>query len=384
MRFDFATATRIMFGIGTLQDLGSVVGSFGQHALVVTGSNPQRAEPVLGLLRGKSVAYTLFPTSGEPSVETARLGKRTAQESNCQFVIAIGGGSVIDTGKAIAALVTNPGDPLDYLEVIGRGQPITQPSLPFIAIPTTSGTGSEVTINAVLYSPEHRMKVSLRSPLMVAKIAVVDSSLTHSSPSEVTAQSGLDALTQVIEPYVSNKANPLTDSLCETGIKSGALALQRAYEQPDDSAARDAMALTSLFGGMALANAKLGAVHGFAGPFGGMFDAPHGGICARLLPFVMEMNVRALQERQPESPILSRFDTVARWLTGSEKAVAVDGIRWVDDVVSALQIRPLSAYGLTETDIPTLIEKAAVASSMQGNPIKLTAEELTAIIRAAI
>jgi alcohol dehydrogenase class IV len=384
MRFDFATATRIMFGIGALRDLAATLSGFGQRALVVTGSNPLRAEPVLALLRDKKIDYELFPTSGEPSVETAREGKRIAQENGSQFVVAIGGGSVIDTGKAIAALVTNPGDPLDYLEVIGRGQPITQPSLPFIAVPTTAGTGSEVTINAVLYSPEHRVKVSLRSPLMVAKIAVVDSSLTHSSPPEITAQSGLDALTQVIEPYVSNKANPLTDSLCETGIKRGASALQRAYDQPTDSVARDDMALTSLFGGMALANAKLGAVHGFAGPFGGMFDAPHGGICARLLPFVMEMNVRALRERQPESPILKRFDEVSQWLTGSEKALAVDGIRWVHDVVSALHIRPLSAYGLTQAEIPTLIEKAAVASSMQGNPIKLTPEELTAIVQAAL
>jgi len=235
----------------------------------------------------------------------------------------------------------------------------------------------------VLASEKHRVKVSLRSPLMLARIALVDSVLTHTSPPDVTAQSGLDALTQVIEPFVSNKANPLTDAICREGIRLGARSLGRAYEDGEDATAREEMALVSLFGGIALSNAKLGAVHGFAGPFGGMFDAPHGGICARLLPYVMEANIRALREREPASHYLSRYTEIARIVTGAESARAEDGAAWVHELVSRLQVPGLGVYGLKESDYATVVEKAAVASSMQGNPVKLTADELIDILRKA-
>ncbi len=383
MRFDFATATKIVFGAGALKELGTLVAPFGKRALVVTGRNPDRAAPVVDLLKAQQIEVVLFPTQGEPSVEIARQGVQKAASAKCDMVIGFGGGSALDTAKAIAALLTNPGDPLDYLEVIGRGQPIKQQSAPFIAIPTTAGTGSEVTSNAVLASPEHRVKVSLRSPLMLARVALVDSLLTRSSPPDVTAQSGLDALTQVIEPFTSNKANPLTDAICKEAIQRAASALQKAYEQPDDAVAREDMALISLSGGLALANAKLGAVHGFAGPFGGMFDAPHGGICARLLPFVMDMNVRALRQRQPDSDYLIRYATVAQMLTGDDRATAEDGVKWVYLLTQTLSVPGLGEYGMTDSDLPALIEKSAVASSMQGNPIKLTAEEMRQILTAA-
>jgi len=269
----------------------------------VTGRSADRAAPAIDLLRAQQIEVTAFATEGEPTVEVARQGVEAAQAAQADMVIGFGGGAALDAAKAIAVLLTNAGDPLDYLEVIGRGQPIKNASAPFIAIPTTAGTGSEVTSNAVLASPEHQVKVSLRNPLMLARVALVDSNLTHSSPPDVTAQSGLDALTQVIEPFTSNKANPLTDAISKEAMSRAATALQRAYEHPNDAAAREDMALVSLFGGLALANAKLGAVHGFAGPFGGMFDAPHGGICARLLPFVMDANVRALRQRQPVIPM---------------------------------------------------------------------------------
>jgi len=314
----------------------------------------------------------------------ARLGTQRARESDCDLVIGFGGGSVLDGGKAIAALLTNGGDPLDYLEVIGRGQPLSQPSAPYIAIPTTAGTGAEVTRNAVLASPEHQVKVSLRSPLMLPRLALVDPELTHSLPPEVTASTGLDALTQVMEPYVSNRANPLTDALCREGMRRAARSLHRAYEQSDDAAAREDMALTSLFGGLALANAKLGAVHGFAGPIGGMFPAPHGAVCARLLPHVMAVNVRALQERSPGSEALRRYDEIARILTGNEEATADDGVAWVQELCQALQVPSLASYGMTPADLTVVIEKASVASSMQGNPIQLTPDEMREILTQAL
>lgn len=383
MRFDFATATKIVFGAGLLKELGTLAAPFGKRALLVTGRNPDRATPAVEILKAQEIDVTVFPTEGEPTVEVARRGVQVAVAAQCDMVIGFGGGAALDAAKAIAALLTNTGDPLDYLEVIGRGQPIKNASAPFIAIPTTAGTGSEVTSNAVLASSEHQVKVSLRSPLMLARVALVDSALTHSSPPDVTAQSGLDALTQVIEPFTSNKANPLTDAICKEAIGRAASALQRVYEKPDDAAARENMALVSMFGGIALANAKLGAVHGFAGPFGGMFDAPHGGICARLLPFVMDMNVRALRQRQPDSEYLSRYAAVAALLTGDSRAEAEDGVNWVYRLTQTLHIPGLASYGMTEADLTNLIEKSAVASSMQGNPIKLTSEEMREILTAA-
>lgn len=384
MRFEFVTATKIIFGASTLKELDKLLPQYGSRAFVVTGSKPERAAPLFNILDGKKIAYSVFTAAGEPTIDDARRGTAQAREASCDFVIGIGGGAVLDAGKAIAALLTNPGDPLDYLEVIGKGKAIQNPAAPYIAIPTTAGTGAEVTSNAVLASPEHQVKVSLRSPFMLPRLALVDSTLTHSSPPQITAQSGLDAITQVLEPYVSNRANPMTDALCRDGLRRGARSLLRAYQQPDDAVSREDMALVSLFGGLALSNAKLGAVHGFAGPFGGMFDAPHGGICARLLPFVMEINIHALQTRQPDSDALRRYDEIAQLLTGNDAAIAQDGIHFIQALCSAMDIRPLSTYGLTPSDFPSLIEKSTVASSMQGNPIKLTMDEMHHILAAAL
>jgi alcohol dehydrogenase class IV len=384
MRFEFATATRIIFGAGTLREVGPLAAEMGSRALVVTGRNPTRAARLLDSLAAQGIEATTFSVAGEPTTEVARQGTQRAREAGCDLVIGFGGGSALDAGKAVAALLANGGTPLDYLEVIGRGQPLTQPSAPYIAIPTTAGTGAEVTRNAVLLSPEHRVKVSLRSPLMLPRLALVDPELTYSMSPEVTASTGLDALTQVIEPYVSNRANPLTDALCREGMRRAARSLRRAYEQGDDAAARQDMALTSLFGGLALANAKLGAAHGFAGPMGGMFPAPHGAVCASLLPHVMTINVRALQQRSPESEALRRYDEIARILTGSDWAMADDGVAWVKGLCEALRVPSLASYGVTEEDFPLLIEKAAVSSSMKGNPIALTADEMREILTCAL
>jgi alcohol dehydrogenase class IV len=383
MRFEFATARRILFGSGTLQEVAPMAAEMGRRAIVVTGGTIERAAWLLEQLNEQGVDSILFNVAGEPSTEVALAGVQHAREAGCDSVIGIGGGSVLDTGKAIAALLTNSGQLLDYLEVIGRGRPLTYAAAPYIAVPTTAGTGAEVTRNAVLASPQHRVKVSLRSPLMLPRQAVVDPQPTYSVPPAVTASTGLDALTQVLEPYVTNQANPMTDALCREGLQRAARSLRRAYENGNDETAREDMALASLFGGLALANAKLGAVHGFAGPLGGLFSAPHGAICARLLPYVVEANVRALQARMPGSPALVRYDEVAQILTGKSTAQAVDGITWVQDLCDALDVPTLSDFGLTEDDFPTVVEKARKASSMKGNPVVLTDEELTHILRQA-
>jgi alcohol dehydrogenase class IV len=392
MRFEFATATRIIFGAGTLKEVGAIAAKMGSRALIVTGSSalrqapgkPDRARPLLDDLTAQGVESVTFVVPGEPTTHLVSEGTREAREADCDLVIGIGGGSVIDTGKAIAALLTNGGEPLDYLEVIGQGQPLTKPPAPYIAIPTTAGTGSEVTKNAVLASPEHRVKVSLRSNLTLPRLAVVDPELTYSMPPALTASTGLDALTQVIEPYVSNKANPLTDAICREGIRRGALSLRRAYEKGSDAVAREDMAITSLFGGLALANAKLGAVHGFAGPMGGMFHAPHGAICGQLLPHVMAVNVQALQKRGQGGDALRRYDEVAQLLIGTPRATAHDGVSWMQALCAALDVPPLSAHGVTEGDFPLIIEKAAKSSSMKGNPVKLTVEEMEEILKRAL
>jgi len=383
VRFEFATAARIVFGTGTLPQVGPAAKSMGSHALVVTGLAVSRAGSLRDLLAEQEIGAVDFAVSGEPTTEVVQRGTERARESGCDLVVGFGGGSIVDTGKAIAALVTNEGDPLDYLEVIGRGKPLAEPPLPYIAIPTTAGTGAEVTRNAVLGSPEHRLKVSLRSPLMLPRLALVDPELTHSVPPEVTASTGLDALTQVMEPFVSKRANPMTDALCREGMRRAARSLRRAYEYGDDASAREDMALTSLFGGLALANAGLGAVHGFAGPLGGMFGGAHGAICARLLPHVMAVNLRALQERSAGSAALGRYGEIARILTGNEKAVAADGVAWVQDLCQALRVPSLASYGMTEADWPLAIEKSAAASSMRGNPIELTSGELGEILERA-
>ena len=350
---------------------------------MVTGADPRRAEPLLALLREHGLACSSFPVRGEPEIETVRQGVALAKEEGCGVVIAFGGGSALDAGKAIAAMLANAGELLDYLEVIGRGKALTRPSAPFIAIPTTAGTGSEVTRNAVLASPEHRVKVSLRSPFMLARVAVVDPELTYDLPPAITASTGLDALTQLIEPYVSSRANPMTDALCVEGIRRAARSLRTAVENGRSTAARMDMSVASLFGGLALANAGLGAVHGFAGPIGGQFPAPHGAVCAALLPHVMEANLRALRQRQPAADTVRRYEEVARLVTGSPTATAEAGIDWVRKLVADLKIPGLGRYGLKREHTAELVAKAAQASSMKANPIVLTPEEMAGILERA-
>lgn len=384
MNFEFAAATRILFGPGEVKKIGALAVEMGRRVLLVTGVDGKCTAALEALLAAVGLESIVCTVEGEPTVAVVQAWVVQALEANVDLVIGLGGGSALDTGKAVAALSANPGEVIDYLEVVGKGQPLKKPSLSYIAIPTTAGTGSEVTRNAVLGVPERRVKVSLRSPMMLPRLALVDPELTYSLPPAVTASTGLDALTQVIEPFVSNRANPLTDAVCREGIQRAAGALRRVYQNGEDAAARQDMCLTSLFGGLALANARLGAVHGFAGPLGGMFPAPHGVICARLLPFVMQANVRALVERAPQHPALGRYAEVAQWLTGDPQAQAMDGVNWVQTLCQDLKIPSLSQYGLKIDDLPELIENSARASSMQGNPVQLTEKEMRKILEQAL
>jgi len=378
MRFEFATATRIVFGEGTAATLPELARSFGTRPLVVTGASTARAAALVSALSAET-----FAVPGEPTVDLVREGARRAKNAACDVVISLGGGSAIDAGKAIATIATNGGEPLDFLEVVGKGRAIAVPPLPFIAVPTTAGTGSEVTRNAVLGSTAHGVKASLRSPLMLPRVALVDPELTWGLPSAVTAFTGLDALTQLIEPYVSARANPLVDALCVEGLRRVAGALRRVYHDGADHEARREMALASLFGGLALANAGLGVVHGFAAPLGGGWKAPHGALCAALLPHGIAANIAALRARAPQHPALERYVTIARLLTGRNDARAEDGIHWVHALSVELNVPALRAWGITQADLPVVVDRAAHASSMQANPIPLTGEELLAVVTAA-
>ena len=379
MRLEFATAARILFGEGVLRDVPAAAAAMGRRALLATGAAGLRTP-----LKIPGVDCLPFAVAGEPTLDLIRSGAAYARGERCDLVIAIGGGSVLDAGKALAALLTNPGDPMDYLEVIGRGQPLSNPSAPCIAIPTTAGTGSEVTRNAVVGSPLHRVKASLRGAGILPRLAVVDPELSFGLPRPLTAGTGLDALTQLIEPYVGVRANLMTDQLCVTGIRHAARALPRVWENGADREARAEMAWASLLGGMALSNAGLGAVHGFAAPVGGMFPAPHGAVCAAVLPHAMKINLTALRARAPHSPALGRYSEVAQLLTARAQATADDGVEWIAALCRKLEIPPLRAYGVREADIAALVEKAAQAGSMKGNPIPLTEVELREIISRAI
>jgi alcohol dehydrogenase class IV len=374
--FDFATAGRIVFGAGRAeQELAGIVRGLGSRALVCTGSDPARHAALLD-----TVTADVFTVDGEPTVESAHSAVNAGRQSGADVVVAIGGGSPLDLGKAVAVLLANGGDPLDYLEVVGRGQAFTRPALPCVAVPTTAGTGSEVTANAVLTSPEHRVKASLRSPLMLPRVALVDPLLTLGCPPAVTASSGLDALTQCLEPYVSVKANPVTDGLAREGLRRAGWSLRRAHADGSDVDARTDMALCSVLGGLALANAKLGAVHGFASAIGGVADVPHGLACAALLVAVTEANIA----RSHDLPVHQRYVDVARLLTGRADATAEDGLDWLRETAALLNVPRLADYGIGPDDADAIVARAAKAGSTQGNPVVLTDDELHAALAAAL
>jgi alcohol dehydrogenase class IV len=348
--FEFATASRIVFGAGRVRDLPGLMS--GRRTLLVTG---RRGSPI-----AIDAAYHVR-VEGEPTIDDARRAA-AFQFPDVEMVVAIGGGSALDLGKAAAALIPNGGDPLRHLEVVGEGQGLARPSLPCVCVPTTAGTGSEVTRNAVLGSPTHGVKASLRSPRMLPGVALVDPELTYDLPPALTASTGLDALTQLIEPFVCARANAFVDAICRDAIPRVIAALPKAFA--GERAARTEMAYASLCGGLALTNAGLGAVHGFAGPIGGRFPAPHGAICAVLLPHVVAMNAARTGD--------SKFAELAA-MTGDLAAF-----------VAQFALPPLSSYGIGKDDVPALVTQAKQASSMKANPVPLSDSDLTEVLTRAL
>jgi alcohol dehydrogenase class IV len=388
MRYEFATADRIVVGPGSSAELPDMVAGIGQRALLVQGrGTATRGGPSADLARRLSnggLVGATYAIGGEPDIAMVAAGAALARSAGCDLVIGIGGGSVLDTAKAVAALAANPGGALDYMEVVGAGKALQHAALPIVAVPTTAGTGSEVTRNAVVAAPEQRAKASIRHRSLLPRLALVDSLLTHDLPPVVTASSGLDALTQLIEPYVSRRAQPIVDGLCLEGLRRAAWALRRAYHQPEDAAAREALATASLLSGLALANAGLGAVHGIAAPLGGAYAAPHGAVCAVLLPQVTWINIGALRRRDPNGPALARYARIAEVLLGRAGATPDDLVVALRELVAELNIPRLQSYGLTADGIPDLVAQAARASSTRANPLDLEAPELAEAITAAL
>jgi len=384
MNFSLLTPAKIIFGEDSILQVAPILKQWDQNVLFVAGLNHPFFSQVCDSLNQAKITHFVQQVSGEPTLNSIRKLVYFAKENQCEVVLALGGGSVLDSGKAVSALLTNDGDVLDYLEVVGAGKALQNPAAKMIAVPTTAGTGSEVTKNAVILVEDKQVKVSLRSEGMIPTVALIDPSLTVSLPAKITASTGMDALTQVIEPFVSIKANPMTDLFCESGIKSVSKALLTAYKDGTDLSARNGMAWASLMGGLALANAGLGAVHGFAAVIGGMFDAPHGDICARLLPVVFEVNARELEKSSGNHEILTRFQQVSEWLTGDQNATILSGVNFLKQLAEDLKIPALSNFGMNRQHVEEVVEKAKKASSMKGNPIQLSDEALKEILLKAI
>lgn len=386
MRYEFATAGRVVFGPGSSADILALAEPLGRALLLVHSAGaPARGGPAAELIRrlhesGRVVAS--LAASGEPTVAAAEAGAALARERGCDALVAVGGGSVLDTAKAVAALTANDGGALRYLEVVGEGRALERPALPLAAVPTTAGTGAEVTRNAVLSVPERRVKASVRHPSMLPRLALVDPLLTHDMPPAVTASTGMDALTQLIEAYVSLRANPLADALCLRALPGVDVALLRAYRQPDDAEARAQLSQAALFSGMALANAGLGAVHGIAAVVGGAFEAPHGAACAALLPPIVALNVRVLRGQGAGGD--ARYRAAADALLGGPGRTVDELVARLRELVGELGIPGLARYGVAAADVPALAEAAARASSTRANPVALETAALAEAIAAAL
>lgn len=377
--FAFATATEILFGRGQAAMAAGRVAALGRRVLLIHGRDPGRSAALARDLAAAGCSVASFAVPHEPDMALIEAG--VVAGAGMQAVVAMGGGAVIDAGKAIAALIPATRPMLDHLEVVGQGLPLDHPPLPFVAIPTTAGTGAEVTRNAVIGVPEARRKVSLRDARMLPALAIVDPALTDDCPRGVTLASGLDAVTQVIEPYVCTRANPLTDALCRDAIPRGLAALIRLM-QAEDPQARDEMAWVSLCGGLALANAGLGAVHGLAGPLGGLTGAAHGAICGTLLPHVLVANRWAVTDRA----LAARLNQVGAWIGAAfERADAsvAEAAALLADWSRAAGLPGLDALGIDAAARQAAAQEAAASSSMRANPAPLSADDLDALMRAA-
>jgi alcohol dehydrogenase class IV len=377
MTFDFFNVPRIVFARGAIARIGEFIPASARAFLVYNGRKRDLPRVVAD-----------FHQRGEPTVDDVDRALSLARDANCDFVLALGGGSAIDAGKAVAGLLANGGAATDYMEVVGKGQKITRPAVPWIAIPTTAGTGAEVTRNAVIDWPEKKFKASIRSELLMAKVALIDPELHVDVPPEVTARSGMDALCQCVEAHVSRGANPLTDALALQGVKLAVRNLGVAVRRGDDLTAREGMALAALLSGIALANAGLGAVHGFAAPLGARFPVPHGTVCGLLLPHVNYANIVEVLKNPWASDARARYVEIGRALLldpAATEASALDAAVAVPRALcDELRLPPLREFGVSEADLPDLVSLARQASSMRYTPVTLDDATLAAILRAAL
>ncbi len=374
MTFSILQPAQIFFGRGEVAKAAGLASTFGARGLVVHGATPVRAAPLLAALGPDTLAIAC---ASEPTFAMLEAATQAARAHRPDWVLAIGGGAALDLGKALAAMIPAPGSAMDHLEGVGKGLPLTAAPLPFIAIPTTSGTGAEVTKNAVIGLPEHGRKVSLRDDRMIARIAIIDPALSDHCPWSVTLASGLDALTQLIEPYVSTKATPYTDAIALPAIEPGLRALIQ-LQSGESAAARDTLAWASLCGGLALVNAGLGVVHGFAGVIGGTTGAAHGAICGALLGPVLAMN-RARAAGQPRQKLDRVCFLVATVLDCSEEQAPERLANWAHNAGLAR----LSGLGVSKENHATFATAAQSASSSRYNPVALSHQDLCSILAQA-
>lgn len=390
LRFEFLNTPQIVFGKGRFQEIGDLLSQYGKRILIAGSESAfsQIKERFEAIISKKKISYEIIFIKGEPDIHQIDSGVELGIKQKADAVLGIGGGSAVDAGKAIAGLISNGGSAKDYMEVIGKGSKITKQPLPYIAIPTTAGTGSEVTKNAVVLSKEDGLKTSIRSPLLIPKVALIDPELMVNVSPEVTAYCGLDALTQLLESYTSIKSQPITDSLAILGIRRIIKSLIFVYENGDDVSSREDIAFAALLSGICLANAGLGAVHGFASPIGGMLGIPHGVVCGALLAPVIEENIRQMVAEIPFNETLAKYATLGELLVDlvfeDIREAADRVIEYTEQISRILKIPKLSKYGLTEKYFDKIIEKAKISSSMRYNPVKLSDEALHRILLKSV
>ncbi|NLS11380.1 iron-containing alcohol dehydrogenase [Vibrio sp. SM6] len=376
--FQFMTATRIIFGEGALQSSLSLINQYGYSVLLVTGKEHQRAQPVIDYIQAQKLRYQHVAISGEPNIAMVEQTAVVSRKFQPDVVVAVGGGSVIDTGKALAAIVPNQGNVYDYVDLVGRSVPLKTFPLPFIAIPTTAASGAEVTRSAVLKSGQDQLKVSLRSPEMVADVAIVDPTLTYGTDPYTSGRGALYAFTHLMEAYVCGDPNPLTDMICEEGLKRLAHSIYLGCLE-DDAKGRHDLSFAAMLGGMAITNAKLGAAHALASALGGKLDAPHSVISAQLAPHVMRENIAAAKIAK-RGDVIERYQAIARILTGQDDADAQDAVVWLEQALVTLQLPTLRSFGVCQTSFEQVANDALMSVAIKGNPLPLTHERLTYIL----
>ncbi|NAW68001.1 iron-containing alcohol dehydrogenase [Vibrio sp. V27_P1S3P104] len=377
--FQFMTSNRIVFGEGVLQNSLSMINQYGYSVLLVSGKNLQRAQTVTQYLQQQHMRYQHIAIHGEPNITMVEEAAMAGRRFQPQVVVAIGGGSVLDMGKALAAIIPNQGNVYDYVEVVGRNVPLKTKPLPFIAIPTTASTGSEVTKNAVLKSGQDKVKVSLRSPDMLAAVAIIDPSLTYGTDSYTSGRGAMDAFTHLMEAYVCGEPNPLTDMICEEGLRRLARSTVAACCR-DEPSARSDLSFAAMLGGMAITNAKLGAAHGLASALGGKLDAPHSVITARLAPYVMRENINAAKQEKRHD-IMQRYYRISQILTKRKNVNIEDGILWVQMMLDKLKLPTLAQFGVCTTSFEQVAQDALRSQAIKGNPLPLTHARLVYILR---